>query len=221
MAEHESIYVLMSKVMADVGSIGKNRQNTQQGFAFRGIDDVMNALHDVLAKHGVFYLPYAEERLDQTQERGANRTIWNRVLLKVRFCFYGPSGDSVDAVVWGESLDNADKASSKAHSMALKYALLEVFCIPTEDMDDGDAHTPEPQVSSRPPRDGQAQRERPNLTAPSAAITTDAMRLRVEELAIKKGLDVDDYHSLLKQVLDKQDIETEAEADRMMEALKK
>ncbi len=41
-------------------------------------------------------------------------------------------------------MDSGDKASNKALSIAMKYALLQVFCIPTEDAKDPDADSPKP-----------------------------------------------------------------------------
>ena len=40
-------------------------------------------------------------------------------------------------------MDSGDKASNKAMAIALKYAFFQVFCIPTEEMKDPDAETPE------------------------------------------------------------------------------
>ena len=55
----------LSAIMADVGSIGKDTKNAQQGFMYRGIDTIMDALHPHFVKHGVVVLPevIAERRL--------------------------------------------------------------------------------------------------------------------------------------------------------------
>ncbi len=44
---------------------------------------------------------------------------------------------------WGEGLDNSDKATNKAMSGAMKYALIELFCVPTQDVEDSDRTSPE------------------------------------------------------------------------------
>ena len=64
--------------------------------------------------------------------------------LKINFGFYAEDGSHVDAVVIGEAMDTGDKASNKALSIGLKYAMLQVFCIPTEDDKDPDAVSPQP-----------------------------------------------------------------------------
>ena len=144
MAENTAlIYKKIIEVMADINAIGKDRRNQQQGFQFRGIDDVMNELHSSLAKCGVFVLPNVleETRTTGKTSRGGDM-FYTR--LKINFGFYAEDGSHVDAVVIGEAMDTGDKASNKALSIGLKYAMLQVFCIPTEDDKDPDAVSPQP-----------------------------------------------------------------------------
>ena len=44
------IFQQIPKAIAEIGAIGKNKRNQQQGFQYRGIDDVYNAVSPVLAK---------------------------------------------------------------------------------------------------------------------------------------------------------------------------
>ncbi len=129
MSDQPSIHVLMSRVMAELKAIGKDQRNPHFNYNFRGIDDVYNALHGPLTKHGVFYVP---EILDKIVEITPNGKSWH-CSMTIRYHFYGPNGDSVTAEGAGEALDNQDKATTKAQQMALKYALLSTFCIPTEE----------------------------------------------------------------------------------------
>ena len=46
MAEKMNIYEAITKCMEDIGAVGKNDKNKQQGFMYRGIDAVMNAIYD-------------------------------------------------------------------------------------------------------------------------------------------------------------------------------
>ena len=137
------IFKKIIEVMVDINAIGKDRRNQQQGFQFRGIDDVMNELHGSLAKCGVFVLPTV---LEETRTTGKTKNggdlFYTR--LKINFGFYAEDGSHVDAVVIGEAMDTADKASNKALSIGFKYAMLQVFCIPTEDEKDPDAVSPQP-----------------------------------------------------------------------------
>ena len=137
------IYKKIIEVMADINAIGKDRRNKDFNFQFRGIDDVMNELHGSLAKFGVFVVPnvLAETRSEGKTKNGGTM-FYTR--LKINFGFYAEDGSHVDAVVIGEAMDTSDKASNKALSIGLKYAMLQVFCIPTEDEKDPDAVSPQP-----------------------------------------------------------------------------
>ena len=135
------IYKQIAKVMADVGPIAKEQTNVQQGFKFRGVDDIYNALHSVLATHGVFTVP---KILGRTRSEVVNSkgTKGQHVITNFSFRFYAEDGSFVDAETDGEAIDwGGDKASNKAASIAHKYALLQVFCIPTKEEKDPDEHS--------------------------------------------------------------------------------
>ena len=137
-----NIYETVSAVMNDIGAIGKNSKNQTQGFMFRGIDAVMNAIAPALQKYKLFIVP---EVLEQTREERINSkgTTLLYSIVKVRYTFYAEDGSSVEAVVIGEGMDSGDKATNKAMSIAFKYACFQVFCIPTEEMVDPDKESHE------------------------------------------------------------------------------
>lgn len=140
--EEKLIYKALAAINAKVGVIGKDRKNEQQGFKFRGIDDVMNELHSLFAEHQVFILPECLD-LETTERTNKNGTVLFSVRAKIRFTFTAIDGSNVSAVVVGEGMDSGDKATNKAMSIALKYALLQMFLIPTEEPKDPDAETHE------------------------------------------------------------------------------
>ena len=152
------IYQLIPKAMADMDAVGKNQFNQQQKFKFRGIDDVMNAMNPVLVKHQIFTVPEVLEqtREHRTTDKGAQL---NYSLLKMRFSFFAPDGSHVDAITLGEGMDSGDKASNKAMAIAYKYALFQVFCIPTEEMPDPDAETPPPSKQETKKPDQEVERK--------------------------------------------------------------
>lgn len=127
------IYQAIIGVMSDIGVIGKEKRNTQQGFKYRGVDDVMNALQPVMVQHGLFVVP---EIIDQKREERQTKNKGNLIysVCTVRYTFYAKDGSSVQCVVIGEGMDSGDKATNKAMSIAFKYACFQVFCIPTEEM---------------------------------------------------------------------------------------
>jgi len=141
------IYKKMSDVMKDVGAIGKDQKNTQQGFKFRGIDQFVNALYPALTKHGVFMSPRATSFSHELKDvvRGSGKAgVDKHVSIMMEYDFYAEDGSKVTVgPVPAEGLDSGDKATNKALSAALKYALIQTFSIPTEDMAEADFESPE------------------------------------------------------------------------------
>lgn len=137
------IYSAICGIMEDIGVVGKNDTNKQQGFKYRGIDSVMNALNPAMIKHKIFCVPEVLEQTREERTTAKGATLIYSVC-KMRYRFYATDGSSVDAVVVGEGMDSGDKATNKAMSVAFKYACFQTFCIPTEDlMDDPDADSHE------------------------------------------------------------------------------
>lgn len=137
----KSVYAAIaavSKAMASEG-ISKTRRNEQQGYRFRGIDEVMNALAPMLVEHGLLILPRMLSRDATSYAAKSGGTIFN-VAVEAEFDFVSVSDGSVHVVkMFGEAMDSADKATNKAMSAAYKYAAFQAFCIPTEGDNDADA----------------------------------------------------------------------------------
>lgn len=162
--------------MAEIEAVAKDRKNEQQGFKFRGIDDVYNELHARLAKHCVFTVPMIMGRYRETLEKksiyqGQEKiTRGTLVVTNFRFRFYADDGSYVDADADGEAIDwGGDKASNKAASIAHKYALLQVFCIPTEDEKDPDTNWNEVTAVMPMPRNPNGKASPLNNSAPVVA----------------------------------------------------
>lgn len=142
---HESI----AAVMAEIGAIGKNSQNKQQGFMYRGVDAVMNAINPALIKYKMYIVPEVLEYTcnERTTAKGGNLIY---AICKMRYTFYAEDGSCIPATVMGMGMDSGDKAMNKAMSVAFKYACFQTFCIPTEEMKDPDAETPPPSEPAKP-----------------------------------------------------------------------
>jgi hypothetical protein len=168
------IYAKMSAVMRDVGAIGKDQKNQAQGFKFRGIDQFVNALYPALTRHGVFLSPrsvnYTQELKEVTRSNG-KAGVDKHVSLMMEYTFYAEDGSSVTiGPVPAEGLDSGDKATNKALSAALKYALIQTFSIPTEDMAEADLETPEIGLQSKST----------TSTVPTTTTSTEAPREQSE-----------------------------------------
>jgi hypothetical protein len=145
------IFKKIPAIMCEIPSIGKDRKNTGQGYNFRGIDDVYNFVQPLLAKHGVFMS--AEILSDHHEERQskAGTAMMYRVL-NMRYSFVAEDGSSVSTDAVGEGMDSGDKASAKAMSIAQKYAILQMFLVPTEEQKDPENDNPEvkPKAKAEP-----------------------------------------------------------------------
>jgi hypothetical protein len=129
----------LSAVMEDVQAVGKKDRNTQQGYIFRGVDAVVNAVGPALRKHRVIAMPHSSaahyrDVLTNTGKPSRECTV------TVTYRFYGPAGDYLECTVPGESMDFGDKGAPKAMSVAYRIALLQALCIPTDE--------PEPDAQS-------------------------------------------------------------------------
>ena len=139
------------------GGIGKNQQNQQQRYAFRGIDDVMNSLSPALVKNGLVILPEVLERT-VSEKAARNGGCLFYVTLKVRYTLIcAEDGSEMSVVVYGEAMDSGDKATNKALSAAYKYMALQTFCIATEGDNDADLTTHHPQYQQATPIQQTAQ----------------------------------------------------------------
>lgn len=131
----KKVYAAISAVAKEMAATGisKDRRNQQQGFNFRGIDQVYNALAPALVNHGLLILPRITERTvtERTTQKGG---VLFYVVVKAEFDFVSTEDGSIHTVTtYGEAMDSGDKATNKAMSIAYKYAAFQAFCIPTEE----------------------------------------------------------------------------------------
>jgi hypothetical protein len=146
------VYKAIAAVQAQLAKdgISKDRKNQQQGYQFRGIDDVYNALAPVLSTNGLVILPRMISRQSVERQTLKGGVIFY-VTVDAEFDFIAASDGSKHTVkTFGEAMDSADKATNKAMSAAYKYAAMQAFCIPTEGDNDADSTTHEVAVKGLP-----------------------------------------------------------------------
>lgn len=134
------IYTLITKIMDEIGAVGKGRNAPANagGYAFRGIDEMYNAIQPALIKHSVFYTPklLKVDRRDRNFSGGKGGV---ETLVTMEYTFFASDGSYLPPIVTiGEAMDIGDKSCNKAMSTALKYALMELFCIPTVEAKDSE-----------------------------------------------------------------------------------
>lgn len=159
-----SVHAAVAEVTRRVGHISKDRQATSGGtYKYRGIDDVLEALHPLLGEVGLLILPAGvDEAVWETRATAGGGTL-NVARIKVRYLLVGPDGSTLPAEVWGEGGDSGDKATQKAHSQSYKTMALQVFSIPTEQ-----SAADEPDATNPPSRPFTADEQQRAVTAYTA-----------------------------------------------------
>ena len=119
-------------VMRDVGVIGKESENTQSHYKFRGIEAVVNGVQPSLLQYGVIVTPRVLESHTGTVEVGSRNTKMGWAEATIEFTWRGPVDEIVTSAV-GSAFDSGDKAMPKASSVALRTALTQTLMIRTSD----------------------------------------------------------------------------------------
>lgn len=144
--ENKKIIESLAAILDEIGAIGKSKKSTGVNFAYRSVDDVMNELHPLLAKHKVVTIPEViDHKREERLTSGGKPMIYS--VMTIRIHFIAIDGSEVVATVVGEGQDMSDKASNKAMAIAYKYACFQVFCIPTEEMAKADPDGYQPEAS--------------------------------------------------------------------------
>jgi hypothetical protein len=121
-------------VMAEVNSVAKKDKNQSQGFNFRGIDAVMNAVGPALRKAGGFIVPEVLG-VENTAVPSASGKSLNVVRVSVKYSVFGTEGEPIVGIIAAEAFDSGDKATAKAMSVAYRTFLLQLLCLPTDEPD--------------------------------------------------------------------------------------
>lgn len=129
------VHAGMAQVIAAVSSIAKKRSEGVN-YEFRGIDDVMNALHGPLSDAGLFLAPRVLADWQLNPIPGTNNRTQYQAVFRVAVDVYAADGSMVTlGPGLAQSHDYGDKAVYQAQQNAIKYLLLEAFAIPTAELD--------------------------------------------------------------------------------------
>ena len=147
------LYKAILAVMGEVGYVQKQGrvQGGGMNYRFAGEADLLRALRPAMVAHGLCMMPIGcdlfetHEMLETKYGPKPSRTV--RVVSSYRLAH--ASGDFVDLQVAGEGQDKGDKATAKAMTIALKYAIRQAFLIETGD--DPDVERPESQYERPSP----------------------------------------------------------------------
>jgi len=213
-----SILQLLPKVADAIGAVAKERtasMGSGGSFAFRGIDDLYNAVHGALVAQGVVLRPNVVEHTSVDRERlkdGRTTGMSIHVTVTVDYEFLAPDGSNLIVRMVGEALDTGDKATQKALSAALKTCLIQTFTIPTEDVAKGDGARP-PEVGGKTTKPAPAGYDRPKRSRRMMAlykeVGIDTREARLEharhvtgraDLSSSNDLSEDDMETVIRDL---------------------
>lgn len=173
------------------GGVAKRHHNAQEDYLYRSIDDVLNRLSPLLARHKLCVLPRVLERTSIDRLGVADQLLVS-VGLKVAFDLVSASdGSSHTVEAFGEALDASDKATAKAMSSAYKYAMLQAFCVPVTDIADADTstHRLKQRGHDPEPAEGWEQWVAGIIDIASSCATTEALnRLQERQRGLLKAI---------------------------------
>lgn len=180
-----TVQVALVEVMKKLTGIAKSGVNEHQHYKFRGIDQVMSALHDPLCEQRVLMLPDYEVISEEDREttNAAGELKYSRfVTVQATYTFVGPAGDALTVRTVGSASDTADKATNKAMAAALKYAVLQTFMVP---VGDGDADEKTDEIT------GPAQNQRSRYGSREPQTLTEPQKAALVKIHDARGLDID------------------------------
>jgi len=139
-----SVYSAINGISAELAECGlaKNHVNEADDYRYRSIDDLLDRLAPLLARHRLCVLPRVKERRLVERQDDAQRSLFH-VSLKAAFVLTSvDDGSSHVVTAYGEALDASDKATAKAMSAAYKSAMIQTSCIPVAGSEDADRSSP-------------------------------------------------------------------------------
>ena len=149
------ILQLLPIVRSEIGAVTKGKENRDQHYNFRGIDDALNAVSPILSRYEITSsVTVKEVEVEEHPHRNNGFRVSARLGMEVTFM--APDGSSVVNTTAGAGMDyNGDKALNKAMAAAFKYALFLGLVIPVEAgaLDDSD-HDPQLPTEATPEDEG-------------------------------------------------------------------
>lgn len=151
--EIKNIYASINEAMKKIWVVGKDKNNTQWSwYKYRWIDDVVASCSSVMQE---FWLILTSEIISSEREERVSKS-WGTLIytiIRYKFYLYALDWSFVSTEKQGEAMDSWDKWSNKAYASAEKYALCELFMIPTYSNDDTENETHEVEAKTKTVQD--------------------------------------------------------------------
>lgn len=172
----KTLIAKLAEIMAEIDHVEKRGRNQFHNYNYVKAADLANAVRQKLAVRQVVMMSdVVNVRNYETKDR--KDQIMYGVDLTVKYTFYdGESEQTVAFHGYGSGLDAGDKASYKAQTGALKYALRNAFLVPDESDPEADSKTDEKM-------EGKAAKKKAEAVQPTM------VRGKVEKFATKEDED--------------------------------
>jgi hypothetical protein len=130
----------LAEVRRRIGYIQKRGHNERQNYRYVTAADIAGAVGDILAELGVVVIPSLES-VSYVPTRNAAGQVERVARVVMTYAFTdAENGEAIVVKVPGEGLDVGDKATYKAMTGALKYALLQSFLLASGEDPEDDRH---------------------------------------------------------------------------------
>lgn len=163
----------VTQIMRRIAPIAKRGKNTEHGYKFVEMGDLLTEIQPMMAEAGLFVLQF----------EGAPRFVDEMVAITYHFRLVHQNGVSWEdeklkqtgmcRYIWSSGKHD-DKALNKCHTTARKYFLMALFQIPSGNIEDSDREGDDRRTGYREPAyDGVLYQEtsRPPATAESFVVT--------------------------------------------------
>ena len=151
---HPSVASAIAACIADIKSVAKTGYNQFGRYAYATDADVMQAVRDAMAKHGIAVVMSAVRDVDRTGRMSRKNEAEQG--FSAIFCFtvhHADSNQTMQMEVPGSGYDSGEKAAYKAVTGAKKYAMMVLFALAIGDAD------PENDGGKKPSKDGDGHDE--------------------------------------------------------------
>ena len=143
---------LAAKIAAVSGELVAIPKIKHQGatvpYAFRSIDEVMNALNPLLEKYKlVLSISIIDRKLTQVTSGKGTAGYAAEVVINLNVT---DGSETISTQEWALSVDYSDKSPTQAMSMAYKYALIRIFVVTTKDLILNDADRRDVEFADQP-----------------------------------------------------------------------
>jgi hypothetical protein len=131
----KGLHAKLAEVMAEADRIPKNGQYQGQGaFKYVMVGDAADSIRKALGTRGVSMLPSGVEVISEAEHATKSGGTMSTITVRTTWTLVdGETGEQATIQSLGTGADSGDKASPKAQTNAMKYALLMGFLLSTGD----------------------------------------------------------------------------------------